>query len=34
MEDPLAYDASIEKPGVALAEIERVGALWQELTRK
>jgi acetoin utilization deacetylase AcuC-like enzyme len=33
MEDPLAYDASIEKPGTALAEIERVGALWQELTR-
>jgi acetoin utilization deacetylase AcuC-like enzyme len=34
MEDPLAYGASIEKPGVALAEIERVGTLWQELTRK
>jgi acetoin utilization deacetylase AcuC-like enzyme len=34
MEDPFAYDASIEKPGVALAEIERVGVLWQELARK
>ena len=34
MADPLAYDAVIEKPGVALAEIERVGALWQELTQR
>jgi acetoin utilization deacetylase AcuC-like enzyme len=31
MEDPLAYDASIEKPGVPLAEIERIGAQWQQL---
>jgi hypothetical protein len=31
MEDPLAYDASIEKPDVPLAEIERIGAQWQQL---
>jgi hypothetical protein len=27
----LAYDASIEKPDVPLAEIARIGVRWQEL---
>ncbi len=31
MQDPLAYDASIEKPHVPLAEIARIGVRWQEL---
>ena len=31
MEDPLAYDATIEKPEVPIAEIARIGAQWQEL---
>ena len=31
MEDPLAYDATIEKPEVAMAEIARIGARWQKL---
>ena len=31
MQDPLAYDATIEKPDVALAEIARIGARWQQL---
>jgi acetoin utilization deacetylase AcuC-like enzyme len=31
MEDPLAYDASIEKPAVPIAEIERIGSRWRQL---
>ena len=31
MEDPLAYDASIEKPADAIAAIERVGQNWHRL---
>jgi acetoin utilization deacetylase AcuC-like enzyme len=30
MEDPLAYDATIEKPDHPLAEIARIGARWQQ----
>ena len=29
MEDPLAYDSSIEKPEAALGEIGRIGAAWR-----
>ena len=31
MEDPLAYDATIEKPEVAMAEIARIEEQWQKL---
>ena len=31
MQDPLAYDATIEKPDVPLAEIARIGARWRKL---
>ena len=31
MEDPLAYDATIEQPGVPLAVIERIGKEWLHL---
>jgi len=31
MEDPLAYDPSIEKPDYALTEIERIGSEWRKL---
>jgi acetoin utilization deacetylase AcuC-like enzyme len=31
MEDPLAYDASIEQPAHPLTEIERLGIRWKEL---
>ena len=32
MEDPLAYDASIEQPSNPFSEIERIGERWRELT--
>ena len=31
LEDPLAYDASIEKPEVALEAVKRIEAYWREL---
>ena len=31
MDDPLAYDATIEQPNVPLAAISHVGARWREL---
>ena len=31
MEDPLAYDASIEQPAVGIQEISKIGARWSEL---
>jgi acetoin utilization deacetylase AcuC-like enzyme len=33
MDDPLAYDSSIEKPEFALAEINRIGAEWLKIAR-
>ena len=33
MDDPLAYDTSIEKPEFPLEEIERIGLRWRELLR-
>ena len=31
MQDPLAYDASIEQPKVPIEEIKRIGARWRQL---
>jgi acetoin utilization deacetylase AcuC-like enzyme len=31
MEDPMAYDVSVEKPQVSLAEIDRIAVQWRQL---